>query len=66
MGKIGGKKVPPQSGDRTALVRLQRRIARCADMLARKDRAKTLPITLDKTFELWMQAEKTLLETQTG
>ncbi len=66
MGKIGEGKVTPQSGDQTALVRLQRRITRCADTLARKDRAEAPPITLDKTFEIWMQAEDTILETQAG
>ena len=65
MGKTAAKKRLRQSGDQTVLLRLQRRIAQCADMLAQEDRAK-LPRTLNQNVQIWMRAEDAILAAHAG
>jgi hypothetical protein len=65
MGTRSPRKRRRQVADQPALMRLQLRIARCADRLARCDLAKP-PRTLTENMEVWMRAECTILEAHAG
>jgi hypothetical protein len=65
MGTSGRKRRRRQAADQTALMRLQVRIARCADRLARGERSRP-PRTLTEDMQLWMRAEYTILNANAG